>query len=159
VEKSDLLFNDADGDGQVSEGDTLLYTIRMQNGGTTTLHELVLEDQLDINTSLLTGSVQPSLGVVEQGNNTADESLLVRIATLGPQTTVEIAFLALIKPTSNVAVLVNQATVRFTQGSDAPAGQQERTSNDPDTPSPNDATLTPLGSTPGQQIYLPLIAR
>jgi len=158
VEKSDLLFNDADENGQVSRGDTLLYIIRVENSNNSALQDILLEDQLDINTTLVTGSVQSSQGTIDQGNQSGDEHLLVRIDTLAAQSSLQISFQAQIKPTSNVALLINQATVRFIDEGALPSGQQQRLSNDPDTPAPDDATLTQLGGGTIRSIFLPFIA-
>lgn len=159
MDKSDLLFRDADEDGQVSRGDTLLYIIRLQNSGDNAIQEIVLEDQLDINTTLIPGSVQSSQGIIEQGNSSGDEAVSVLIDALAAHTSMQISFQALIKPTSSVALLVNQATMRFVERGTTPSGQQQRSSNDPDTLAPDDATLTPLGNSTTQSIYLPLIVR
>ena len=159
VAKSDLLFTDADEDGQVSRGDTLLYIIQIQNRGNNAVLELVLEDQLDINTTLIPGSVQSSRGIIDHGNSNGDTHISVMLDTLEAQTSMQVSFQALIEPTSTVALVVNQATVRFVERGTTPSGQQQRSSNDPDTSAPDDATLTPLGSRAVQSIFLPVIVR
>ena len=159
MEKQDLLFVDVDDNGVVSSGDTLLYTIRIRNEGTQPVDEILLEDKPDINTTLIQGSVQSSAGTVSSGNGEGDQSVSLKIATLAPGSTVQVSFQVQIHDQSNVAVLVNQATVFAGVEPGNPGGQQQIVSDDPDTITPGDATLTPLGSISIRTLFLPLISR
>ena len=64
VEKTDTLFNDADGDSLASPGDELLYRIEVDNSGNTAATSVSLSDQISANTSLVAGTVQTSHGSV-----------------------------------------------------------------------------------------------
>jgi uncharacterized repeat protein (TIGR01451 family) len=62
------LIDDADGDGVVSPGDTLLYTVTIVNVGDAAATGVVFTDTPDANTTLVAGSVQTSHGTVTGGN-------------------------------------------------------------------------------------------
>ena len=62
--KGDTLEIDVDDDGQVSPGDQVRYTIRIDNIGDGAATGIVLRDLLDDNVSLVAGSVSTTLGVV-----------------------------------------------------------------------------------------------
>ncbi|HEX9733904.1 MAG TPA: PKD domain-containing protein, partial [Thermoanaerobaculia bacterium] len=64
VEKSDLLFSDAGGDGEASPGDELLYTITVENTGNTGATAVRLADSVPANAALVPGTVQTSQGTV-----------------------------------------------------------------------------------------------
>ncbi|RIL10557.1 MAG: hypothetical protein DCC75_04095, partial [Proteobacteria bacterium] len=63
-QKQDLLFIDADEDGLVADGDTLLYVIDIRNTGSSPVTNLTLEDLPDSNTTLLAGTVRTDRGTV-----------------------------------------------------------------------------------------------
>ena len=56
--KTDALQTDADGSGGVTPGDTLRYTINIQNTGNTDATNSVFNDTIDNNTSFVPGSLQ-----------------------------------------------------------------------------------------------------
>jgi uncharacterized repeat protein (TIGR01451 family) len=162
--KWDLMFTDADGDNSVSAGDTLLYRLRIVNGGNARATDLVLVDLPDAQSILVAGSVQVSSGLVTRGNAPGDASVVISLPTLLPQQQVDIAFRVLIQAGENRAfaarwqlTLINQARVTFTHPS---GGQVEILSDDPDTAALQDATQTPIG---GQlpsgrgALFLPMI--
>ncbi|HRW11432.1 MAG TPA: hypothetical protein P5121_40315 [Caldilineaceae bacterium] len=160
VEMRDLLFNDDDNNGQVSTGDTLLYTVYIQNQRDYAIKEMRIEARLDPNTQLLAGSVQSTLGSVDSGNQSGDEDVVVKVLSLPPAATFQISLQVRITPTTGAAQLRNQAMVSFVDPNGGPNGQQQIVSDDPDTAdTPNDATVTPLSSTLSRTIYLPLIAK
>ncbi|MEZ4613895.1 MAG: hypothetical protein R2867_00070 [Caldilineaceae bacterium] len=159
IKKDDLLFIDADEDGVVSAGDTLIYLIQLRNHGNQTFQNLLLEDRPDRNTRLLPGTVQASAGTISSGNQSGNTLVNVTIATLAPQSTVQISFQVEIEQQSNAFVLTNQATLRLADSSGSPGGQRQIASDDPNTAAPDDATLTPLGSNPTRTLYLPLVTR
>jgi uncharacterized repeat protein (TIGR01451 family) len=153
--KRDLLFTDADEDGQVSTGDTLLYLVKIVNTGSGSIHDLVVDDLPDLATTLVNGRVQVSQGTVQQGNGSGERRVVVQIGTLVPGATVNIAFRVTVGQPSTPSVS-NQATIRFRNG-------ETRTtltmlSDDPDTATRNDPTLTPVTST-GASLYLPVVRR
>lgn len=159
VEKRDILFIDSTEDGLISIGDTLLYTVRIYNDSDNIIQELVIDDELDDNTTLITGSTQSSLGSIERGNQSGDTAIQIKVDTLAPQTTLQISYQTEIQPTGNVAVITNQATVRFNDPIGSPGGQRLLSSDDPDTPAPNDATVTPLTVDMTRVLYLPFVTR
>ena len=56
--KTDALLTDADGSGGVTPGDTLRYTITINNTGPSDATNSVFNDTIDSNTSFVTGSLQ-----------------------------------------------------------------------------------------------------
>lgn len=160
VEKRDLLFHDADSNGQVSTGDILLYIITIENKSDNDIEELILQDQLDPNTLLRAGSVQSVAGTINSGNKEGDKDVVVKISELESEETIQISFQVEVLPTSTTHRLRNQAIVSIVEQGREPSGQQQYVSDDPDTPTTTgDATVTPLGSVLSRTIYLPWIAR
>jgi uncharacterized repeat protein (TIGR01451 family) len=142
--KIDKLINDPDGNHLPSAGDTLAYTITVQNKGSTQAKNVVFADTLDSNTTLVNGSVKTSLGTVTAGNGNGNSNVAVQIGNLNVNASTIIGF----KVKLNVAIsdsvtqLVNQGLV---------SGQNFLVSptDDPATTSiPNDATVTPLTVAP-----------
>ncbi|MCX5991722.1 MAG: IPTL-CTERM sorting domain-containing protein, partial [Chloroflexi bacterium] len=80
--KSASLFTDADSNGVVSPGDTLLYKVTFGNSGNTDATGVVFSDDPDINTTLVVGSVTTTKGVVTSGNNPGDTSIGINVGTL-----------------------------------------------------------------------------
>lgn len=80
--KVDSLLDDADGNGEYSPGDTLLYTVTIWNEGTTDATGVVFTDTPDPNTTLVVGSVTTTKGNVIIGNNPGDMWVEVNVGTL-----------------------------------------------------------------------------
>ena len=133
--KTDVLFDDLDGNGAPSPGDVLQYQIEVRNLGSGPANNVVVEDTPDANTALVAGSVQTSQGVVVAGNggvppvivdfgtiaaNGASASLSYRVTIANP----------LPAGTTN---LVNQGTVSSDELPDLPT-------DDPDVPGEGDPT-------------------
>ncbi len=57
--KVDSLFTDVDGDGRVDPGDTIQYTLTINNAGTDATN-VIVTDQIDSNTTLVGGSINTS---------------------------------------------------------------------------------------------------
>ena len=76
------LFVDADGNGVVSPGDTLLYKLDFTNTGNSPLNGISAVDTPDPNTTLVVGSVQTSLGTVTSGNTAGDTVVAADIGTI-----------------------------------------------------------------------------
>ena len=120
--KTSSLHTDADDDGQVSPGDTLVYTISVKNIGGEVVTDVVFLDTLDPNTTLVVGSVQTSSGTVTTGNTPGDTSVKVNIGSVPPsagdQPGAIITFLAVIAnpfPASAQHVS-NQGVISSTRG-------------------------------------------
>lgn len=163
-EKRDLLFIDSDENGVVSTGDTLLYTIVMENRSSAPIQEIQLEDTPDGRSRLIAGTVQSAQGTVITGNQGDDSALQVRMDMLTGGAAVQVTFQVEILPanTTTVGQLQNQATLRFSDSSSSPSGQQVIFSDDPDTSMPGDSTTTPLnvgGTEEVHQLYLPVVIR
>ena len=159
-QKQDLLYIDADEDGFVSNGDTLLYVLTLHNSGTTAVTGITLEDTPDVNTKLIAGSVRTDRGSVELGNQSGDTQVVVAIGDLVGQEATRLLFQVQVQAAEQITKLHNQAQVRYLLSD--PTRQGEQLSDDPDTAEGNDATVTQISqptSTLNQQIYLPTIAR
>jgi len=141
--KTDSLFIDADGNGLVNTGDTLLYEVTIWNEGVVDATGVVFTDTPDSNTSLVVGSVSTSKGTVPEGNNTGDTSVEVSIGTVlagGPATeTVNISFQVTINDLLSPGVyqVCNQGTIESNESLSV-------VTDDPDTPANNDPTCTSL---------------
>lgn len=162
IAKRDFLFTDTDGNDMVSAGDTLMYVVAVKNQGNITLNDLLLEDTPDAHTSLVNGQVEVSQGAIEAGNASGDAKVQVRLSALAPNTTVNIGFQVLIGAGASDRV-VNQAVGRFTNPTDSTLATITVLSDDPDTTSAGDPTVTPVGAdgqTGGSgQLFLPLIRK
>jgi uncharacterized repeat protein (TIGR01451 family) len=159
VEKQDLLFVDSDEDGFASSGDMLLYIIKLHNTSDNTVAGVVLEDSPDSNTTLQATTVRTDQGAVLIGNQSQDRYVIVNVGDLAAKQSVRIVFQVQIQAGTTTVRLRNQAEVRYT-AEDA-SGQAQQLSDDPDTLTTNDETITPLGdpaTQAGQRLFLPLVA-
>ncbi len=125
--------NDLDGNGVLSPGDTLQYTIVVSNTGNADALAVILTDTPGAHSSLVAGSVTTTQGTVTSGNLAGATSVTVDLGTLvatSGQATVSFTVqLDSVFP-AGVTTIVNQATVSG--------------SNFPDVLSDNPAT-TPTG--------------
>jgi uncharacterized repeat protein (TIGR01451 family) len=160
VTKRDFFFADADQNDLVSAGDTVLYTIQIVNQGSTLTPRLRLEDALDPNTTLVPGSVRVIGGVVVQGNGAQDEQVIVEITPLISGANATVSLQALVVAAESQGQLHNQAVVHLLTDAGQPSDQPPLHSDDPDTATPQDATITPLLESPAQppaSLFLPMI--
>jgi len=145
--KTDSLFIDADSNGLVNPGDTLLYEVTIWNEGAIDATGVVFTDTPDSHTTLVEGSVSTSKGTVIEGNTAGDSSVGVAIGTVlggGPATeTVTISFQVTINDPlpPGLYQVCNQGTI---DSNEAPPV----ITDDPDTSASNDPTCTPLGRPP-----------
>ncbi|MCR4404489.1 MAG: hypothetical protein NUW06_04320 [Candidatus Acetothermia bacterium] len=146
--KRDELFTDADGDGFPSPGDTLRYTIVIRNAGAQAANDVAYQDILDANLSLVLGSVTTTQGTVTEGNNPGDKNVAVEVGNIPVGGSVTITFRATIKsPLPEwVTEIVNQGLV---EGSNFPTAWTD----DPDTPTEDDPTITPITAAPYVEAY------
>jgi uncharacterized repeat protein (TIGR01451 family) len=162
ITKSDFHYDDADGDAVVSPGDILFYEIRIVNRGVGTIPALRLEDQPDVNTPLIPGSVQVIGGAIVTGNGAEDNQVVVNIDPLVGGAAAAVSFRVRVEPAPGVTHVQNQAWVSFVDGAGEPTGQPPLPSDDPATAAPHDPTITPLGAagaTLESIFFLPLIQR
>ncbi len=157
VSKVGALHDDTDGSGFLSPGDTVAYTVTVANRGNAVATGLVFSDTLDLQSQLITASVQTNVGLLRQ---TSARMLQVDLATLpGEGTPFVITFQAQITnsatiltstvPTSPVPTSPVPATVLRNQGILYRDGAPPQLSDDPTTAAFADATLlsvTPLGA-------------
>ncbi|MEM6574034.1 MAG: hypothetical protein AAF736_07185, partial [Pseudomonadota bacterium] len=141
--KTDLLSNDADGNGVASPGDTLTYVITILNAGNAAAAGLQFTDVPDANTTLVVGSVASTIGAVVRGNAPADSDVLVTIGTLAGGASLTVSF----DVTINDPV-TNNATQVFNQGLVSGNGLPDEPTDDPDTPVDDDPTGTPIDADP-----------
>ena len=122
VQKTVQLFVDPDGDSLVDPGDTVEWRITLQNAGAAAAFNVVLEDSLPPNTTLVPGTVTTSQGVVVS----TDPTIGVNVGTVLPGRIVVVTFQTTVNPgTLDQTVIPNQAVASA--------------ANAPDTPSDNDA--------------------
>ncbi len=160
VSNTDFLFTDADSDDNVSAGDTLLYALSIQNTGDGAAQQVRIEDEPDPNTVLIMGSVRTNQGSVTEGNVAGDKRVVIVIDRLESGASATMSLQVMIDRPTNVAELQNQARITFNPNGN-PGGQTTVMSDDPDTQTPFDATITPL-DTPlvqTEKLFLPLVQR
>jgi uncharacterized repeat protein (TIGR01451 family) len=126
-----------------SAGDTLLYQVTINNSGNTAATGLIFSDAPDSNTTLVNGSVQTNLGTVTKGNAAGDTSLSIDIGTLPVGASVSISF----RVTINTPVPAG-VTQLANQGIASASNTPTVLTDDPDTATPSDPTVTPLAFAP-----------
>jgi uncharacterized repeat protein (TIGR01451 family) len=137
--KSDALVTDADGDGDVDAGDTLRYTVVIENDGAADAQGVVFSDSPDANAPLVDGTVTTTQGTVTLGNGAGETSVGVDIGTISAGGSVTVTFdVAVVDPLAEgVASVANQGVVTASGLADVP-------SDDPDTGAAGDPTVTQL---------------
>ncbi|MBI1742911.1 DUF11 domain-containing protein [Candidatus Acetothermia bacterium] len=90
--KHDSLVDDADKDGRVSVGDTLLYTMNVTNEGTATAISVRYDDMPDVHTMLINSSVTTSQGTIVLGRQNDDRTVAVNLGDLAPHATAKLEF-------------------------------------------------------------------
>ena len=143
LSKTATLQVDADGSTDVSPGDTLRYTLTLDNTGAGPATNIAIDDTPDANTALVVGSVTTSQGSVTVGNTTGDTDVRIEIASVAGASSVTITYDTLIDDPLALGVteVVNQATF---DSDELPPG----TSDDPDPPGPDDPTVVPVNAQP-----------
>jgi uncharacterized repeat protein (TIGR01451 family) len=140
--KQASLFGDADKNGVVSPGDTILYDITIRNTGNLTATGVTYSDTPDSNTTLEVGSVQTSVGAVT-GGNAGTPPVTVNIGTIPVGASAMISYkVKIITPLpGGVVQVVNQGIVNSNELPPVPT-------NDPTTPNPGDPTIVPVVAAP-----------
>jgi uncharacterized repeat protein (TIGR01451 family) len=170
--KKGALFIDADGNNEISPGDTLVYLITVANVGNAAATNVVFRDTVDPKSTLVNDSVRTSQGIVTSGNSGEDGMVEVLIDTLAPNATATIGFQVTINPDAGGQV-VNQGLVYYSDSGLGGANPIELSSDDPETVQNNDPTVTPIVGAPSQgggapdpdptplsiRIFLPLVDR
>lgn len=126
--KADALVNDADGSGAPSPGDTLRYTITLYNSAGVPAFGLLILDSIPPQLEYVPGSL-----VLSHGTPLSYDPLQVYIDSVPSATSATITFDALVRATGQ-GNASNQAFLY--------AGPMAAVSDDPDTPGPDDPTIT-----------------
>ena len=141
--KDDSLLLDVDSSGDVSPGDTLRYTLVINNQGAGDATNIVLEDAPDIHTALVVGSVTSSQGSIAIGNTPGNTTIEVAVGTMAADTSVTVTYDVVINQPlpSGVTEVVNQALLTS-------AELPPVISDDPDEPGTEDPTIVPINAQP-----------
>jgi len=146
VTKSAALQVDADGDTQISPGDTLRYTVELTNSGNQDAATTFVDAIPDANTMLVAGSVSTTQGTITTGNTAGDTNVQVDSITVGGGGgTVTITFDVKIK--NPLPAFVNQVVDQGVAGCPNCTPQQVLT-DDPATPAAADPTITQVVAAP-----------
>lgn len=145
--KTAALQADNDGSGDISAGDTLRYTLTLDNTGAAAANGIVIDDAPDANSALVVGSVITGSGTVNIGNTAGDTTIQVAIPTLAAGDTAIIEYDTVIDSPlpAGVTEVVNQAVI---ESDELPPG----ISDDPDEPGPDDPTVVPVNAAPDLSI-------
>ncbi|QOC22164.1 isopeptide-forming domain-containing fimbrial protein [Wenzhouxiangella sp. AB-CW3] len=92
LDKSVELHEDADSSGDVSPGDTLRYTLVLENNGAAEATDLIITDTPDPRSSLVVGSVTTTAGTVVLGNSSGQTSVRVELASLADSETLTVTY-------------------------------------------------------------------
>jgi len=140
----DSLLVDLDGDGLTDEGDTLRYTVVLTNTGDRNAGGILFSSSIDPFTTLVLGSVSTTQGTVTSGNTVGDTTVAVDVGTiagLGGSLTIQFS----VKVKDPVPMNVTRVE---SQGSVTGSNIVSLKTDDPDTPAPQDPTVTPLDFDP-----------
>ena len=142
------LFNDADGNGFPSAGDTLLYRFDFTNTGNTAFTGITAVDDPDSNTRLVAGSVQISRGTITSGNGAGDTQAAFDLGTIPVGERLTASFLVTINNPLPLGVTqVSNQAQGFSFG--FPLGG----SDDPSTPVADDPTVTQVTTSPSGNAF------
>ena len=113
VSKTVALTDDADNSGSPTFGDTLTYTIQVENNDQFNASGLFMTDVLDNNVTLDNGSISTTQGVVISGTTPGDDTVQINLSDVNSGAVVEISFAATINPLpdNGFGVISNQALV------------------------------------------------
>lgn len=143
--KRDRIAIDQNGNSLADPGDTLEYTVVINNTGGGAALGLTFADTPDANTALVVGSVATDLvgTTITRGNAAGDTSAAVTLGGLAPGGSLTITFRALINTPlpASVTEIANQGRVQGSNVSSVPT-------DDPDTPAPGDPTVTRIAPRP-----------
>lgn len=170
--KAAELLEDVNGDGQADVGDTLRYGIEIRNTGDMDAVDMVFEDTIDPNTTLLPGRIMtsPRAASTASGGSGASrpvrwprqgpdglhsgETVMLELGTLVPSQAFLFAFEVTIDEAAAGGEVCNQGTIEWqepaalapAQSSHGAASlQQNALTDDPGTEEPDDPTCTPVG--------------
>lgn len=142
------LLTDTDGDGLVSAGDTVRYTVKIVNASYFDFTNAVLTNRIDAATSLDTALTTTSQGTIITGNTSGDTSLRILLGTIASGANVQINYVVTIPSTIDATVhptVSDQPSLSFTE-SRTGRSSSTRLSDDPTTATLNDATITTISA-------------
>ncbi len=144
--KSDAILIDNNDDGMANPGETLRYTIHLDNVDdlyNASVFDVVFSDTPDPYTTLVAGSVTTTRGTITSGDTSGDSSVGVTVGDIHDDERVTITFDVVIDNPlpSGVETVCNQGT------SDTSTSIGIVT-DDPDTPELGDPTCTPIIAAP-----------
>lgn len=143
VFKRDSLVQDQNLDGIPSAGDTILYTITITNSGSAPAEDVVLQDTLDPNVTLDSNSLDADQGQIIRGDGATDTEIEIALGTMLPQTSAQVSFKVQINSPIPLGVTAVQNHARISA-----ANTGTIVSDDPDTATPNDSTITSFVAEP-----------
>jgi RHS repeat-associated protein/uncharacterized repeat protein (TIGR01451 family) len=125
---------DADGNGVVSEGDTIEYTVTATNNAGSAATGVVFTDTPDATAPLDSATIHTSQGTVKKA-----APITVELGTVAGGATATISFRVRVPSQlpDGVVAIRNQGTLKSSQGPDV-------LTDDPDAAGPVDPTLTPI---------------
>ena len=126
-------YQDINGDGIISIGDVISYTLTVINSGAGYGHNVVLNDTIPLNTEYVTGTVSTTQGTIES----TSPVLKVNIGTMASNDTVTIKYRVSVTTSTNQ--IENQGWLNSDEAPTEP-------SDDPDTPQEDDKTITQSAS-------------
>lgn len=139
---ADALFND-EGDGVTGGGDTLRYTAQLTNAGNIDEECGTLVASPGPEGSVVNGSVTSTAGMILVGNRAGDSDIGIDLGVVGADEAVTITWDVLINEPLGVGMSQTSSQATLT------ARMLPTTvSDDPDTPAPDDATVTALFTAP-----------
>jgi uncharacterized repeat protein (TIGR01451 family) len=141
--KTVVLAVDVNGNGQANAGDTLKYTIVINNTGNQDASGVMYTNAAPANTALVVGSVTTTQGTVTTGNTAGNTSVLVNVGTIPGGGSVTIMFQVKINDPlpAGVTQITCQGTVTGTNIPSTPT-------DNPNTGTPGDPTTIPVALPP-----------
>jgi uncharacterized repeat protein (TIGR01451 family) len=137
--------------GPAEPGDTLTYTLTLENAGLAAATSVQLTDTPDPIGDFLVGSVVASAGgTVVRGNSPGDDSIEVTYATVAAAASATVTYEVQVpRPYPNGLTAPQELT---NQASADAKEQRGIVSDDPDTPDPDDPTIVPINADPVMKI-------
>lgn len=138
--KADQILVDANGNGQLDPGETVRYTVVITSTGNIGASGIVFTSGTDPNTDLVIGSVTTTQGTVTTGNTAGDTTVAVNVGNIpGAGGAVTIRFDVVVHDPLPAGV-----TQIACQGNVTGTNVPPTVTDDPDTATPNDPTVTPI---------------
>lgn len=131
MDKRDSLAEDRDGNGAVSPGDVVAYTIVLENVGNVPATQAAFRDTPDSNTRLLANSVTTTQGDVVMGNEPAATQVVVNIGSIpaGGKVTIRLSVIISENLPSHVTQITNQGVTSSFELADVPTDDGDTASN------------------------------